>query len=181
VPQVSVTAVGADRPGIVAAVAKVFVDHGCNIEDSSMTILRGRFAMMLVVDVPAGVGADDLEASLAAPASALDLVVAVRPLATMADAADAGGEGSRWTLSVHGADRPGIVHAVSDLLAAEGVNIVDLTTRVIGEPEHPVYAMLLEVVVPAGVDPGALGQQLRAVAADLGIQATLHPSDADIL
>jgi glycine cleavage system transcriptional repressor len=182
VPQVSVTAVGADRPGIVAAVAKVFVDHGCNIEDSSMTILRGRFAMMLVVDVPAGVGPDDLEAALAAPASAFDLVVAVRPLATVANGGDDDvGEGSRWTLSVHGADRPGIVHAVSDLLAAHGVNIVDLTTRVIGEPERPVYAMLLEVVVPLGVDAGALDHRLQAVAAALGIQATLHPSDADIL
>ena len=44
----AVTAVGADRPGIVAAVTGAFAEHGCNLEDSSMTILRGQFAMMLV-------------------------------------------------------------------------------------------------------------------------------------
>ena len=40
--QVAVTAIGADRPGIVAAVTGVLVEHGANIEDSSMTILRGK-------------------------------------------------------------------------------------------------------------------------------------------
>ena len=63
----AVTAVGADRPGIVAAVTGAFVDHGCNLEDSSMTILRGQFAMMLVVDAPAGVGAGELEAGAGRP------------------------------------------------------------------------------------------------------------------
>ena len=61
---VAVTAVGADRPGIVAGVTKVLFDQGCNLEDTSMTILRGHFAMMLVVDVPAGVAAADLEAAV---------------------------------------------------------------------------------------------------------------------
>ncbi len=75
----AVAAVGADRPGIVAAVTRVFVDHGCNLEDSSMTILRGQFAMMLVVDAPEGVGVAELEEALAAPAADLDLVVTVRP------------------------------------------------------------------------------------------------------
>src|SRR5215210_8202540 len=88
-PHVAVTAVGSDRPGIVAAVTRVFVEHRCNIEDSSMTILRGQFAMMLVVDAPADVGAADLEAALAGPAAELDLVVAVRPLPA-ADEGDSG-------------------------------------------------------------------------------------------
>src|SRR5207237_7212888 len=48
----AVTAVGVDRPGIVAGLTGVFVEHGCNLEDCSMTILRGHFAMTLVVDAP---------------------------------------------------------------------------------------------------------------------------------
>ena len=36
-------------PGIVAAVSRVLFDLGCNVEDSSMTLLRGNFAMMLVL------------------------------------------------------------------------------------------------------------------------------------
>ena len=181
-PHVAVTAVGSDRPGIVAAVTGVFVEHRCNIEDSSMTILRGQFAMMLVVDAPPDVGAADLEAALAGPAAELDLVVTVRPLPAVDEGGTGGGPGDdRWTVSVYGADRPGIVHGVASLLADQGVNIVDLSTRVIGSPEQPVYAMVLEVELPAGVDPNALGDRLAEVAAGLGVEASLHSSDADIL
>ena len=60
----AVTAIGADRPGIVAAVTGVLMEHGCNLEDTSMTILRGHFAMMLVVAGPQTSSASDLEAAL---------------------------------------------------------------------------------------------------------------------
>ncbi|MGH9226821.1 MAG: glycine cleavage system protein R [Acidimicrobiales bacterium] len=175
---VAVTAVGLDRPGIVAAVTRVMVDHGCNLEDTSMTILRGHFAMMLVVAVPAGVDAAELEASLADPAAKLGLVVTVRPIEEEVAAPP---EGEEWTVSVYGADRPGIVYGVASLLADLSVNIVDLTTRVIGDPAQPVYAMLLDVTIPAGVEAADLQRRLEALAGDLGVDCSLHPSEADIL
>jgi len=179
---VAVTAVGTDRPGIVAAVTGIFVDHGCNLEDSSMTILRGLFAMMLVVDAPPGVGADDLEAALAGPAAELDLVVSVRPVPEVdAAGAEASVGSDPWALSVYGVDRPGIVHGIADLLAGQGVNITDLSTRVVGDPDRPVYAMLLEVSLPTGVGPEGLHRRLIAAAADLGVDVSFHRSDADIL
>ena len=177
-PHVAVTAVGADRPGIVAAVTGVLVEQGCNLEDTSMTILRGHFAMMLVVDTPPSLSAEELEEALASAAAALDLVVTVRPID---EAVGASPQGEAWTVSVYGADRPGIVHGVASTLAAAGVNIVDLATRVIGDPSRPVYAMLLEVTVPPGVDPAALGDQLKALASELHVDCSLHPADADIL
>ncbi len=179
---VAVTAVGADRPGIVAAVTGIFVEHGCNLEDSSMTILRGLFAMTLVVDAPPGVGADALEAALAGPAAALDLVVSVRPVPEVAAAgAEASAGSDPWALSVYGVDRPGIVHGIADLLAGQGVNITDLSTRVVGDPDRPVYTMLLEVSLPTGVEPEELRRRLIAAAADLGVDVSFHRSDADIL
>ena len=174
----AVTAVGADRPGIVAAVTGAFADHGCNLEDSSMTILRGQFAMMLGVDAPAGVGAAELEAALAGPAADLDLVVTVRPAA---EGVEPAGQLGSWTVSVYGADHPGIVHGVAALLADRQVNIVDLSTRVVGPPEQPVYTMVLEVTLPAGVNPHDLEADLTAEAADLGVTCRLHPTEADIL
>jgi len=189
-PRFALTAVGADRPGIVAAVTGVLVDLGANLEDSSMTILRGNFAMMLVVEAPADVTAGSVEAALGPPAAAHDLVVTVRLLAEVAGAtaqrsAGPGAadelDGPRYTLAVYGADHPGIVHGVAGMLAAEGINIVDLSTRVIGGPDRPVYAMVLEVALPAGTDPDALGRRLGEVASELGVDASLHASDADIL
>jgi glycine cleavage system transcriptional repressor len=175
----AVWALGADRPGIVAAVTGVLVEQGCNLEDTSMTILSGHFAMMLLVSGPDRLEGAPLEAALAEIGRRLDLVVGVRPVHD--DATSTTSSGAPHVVSVYGADRPGIVHAISSLLADQGVNITDLNTRVIGEPDEPVYAMLLEVEVPVALDSAALEAGLRARAAELGVEASLHPVEADIL
>jgi len=174
----ALSAVGADRPGIVAAVTGALVEHGCNLEDTSMSILRGQFAMMLVVAGPDGLDAATLEGALAGPAAELDLVIAVRSVAEEVPAAP---DGEAWAVAVYGADRPGIVHRFTSLLAGEGVNVVDLTTRVIGEPARPVYAMILEVSLPPGLDGAALTARLGVLATELGVECSTHPSEADIL
>jgi glycine cleavage system transcriptional repressor len=175
VSHLAVSAIGADRPGIVAAVTKVLVDRGCNLEDASMSILRGHFAMMLVVDAPAGADPGRLEEEIAAATRAFGLVVVVRAIDEAAAQSEGGEE---WTVSLYGADRPGIVHRVSTALAAAGANITDLTTRVIGDPGEPVYAMFLDVMAPPG---SALDTTLAGVAEDLGVSCTAQRADADIL
>ena len=177
-PHFALSAVGADRPGIVAAVTGALVEHGCNLEDTSMSILRGHFAMMLVLAGPEGLDAATLEEALAPTAAGLELVVAVRQID---DEVPSSPEGEAWAVAVYGADRPGIVYRVAGLLAERGVNIVDLSTRVIGSEERPVYAMLLDVTLPDGVDPAALDADLAGLAADVGVECTLHPADADVL
>ncbi len=48
---VVVTVVGADRPGIVAAISSTLAEANANIVDISMTVLRGFFSMIMVVDI----------------------------------------------------------------------------------------------------------------------------------
>ena len=171
----SVSAIGADRPGIVAGVTGVLVEQGCNLEDTSMTILRGHFAMTMVVDSPAG--ADTLAAALQPVAGRLSLVVDVRE---MAPGSQQSAAGRPHVVSVHGADHPGIVHAVTTTLAERGVNVTDLTTHLVGDAE-PLYVMTLDVDVPSHVDVADLDADLRRTAERLGVTASLHPADADLL
>ncbi|HET9444298.1 MAG TPA: ACT domain-containing protein [Acidimicrobiales bacterium] len=177
-PTLAVTAIGADQPGIVAAVTGVLVERGCNLEDTSMSILRGHFAMVLIVAGAGDADARALEEALAEATTELDLVVTVREVAEVAGGE--GEEGEAWTVVVYGADHPGIVHGVASALAGLGVNIVDLTTRVTGD-DRPVYAMVMEVTIPARVTPAALESCLAAESARLGVDYSLHPSEADIL
>jgi glycine cleavage system transcriptional repressor len=171
----AVSAIGVDRPGIVAAVTGVLVERGCNLEDTSMSILRGHFAMMLVISAPDGTEPGALEEALTSATSTLELVVVVRALD---DAVRPSASGEAWTVSVYGADRPGIVHRVSSVLSAAGANITDLTTRVIGTDDRPVYAMFLDVTAPTGT---SLDAPLAALAGELGVSCTVHPADVDIL
>lgn len=188
-PRFAVAAVGTDRSGIVAAVTGVFVEQGCNLQDTAMTILGGHFAMMLVVEAEPGTSGPDLEAALAPTAEALDLLLMVRAIPdagatgdrTSSSAGVPGGNGEHCTVSVYGADHPGIVNGVASLLADRGVNIVDLTTRVVGTAESPVYAMVLEIEIPADVEVQSLADDLDGLAKRMGVSASVHPSEADIL
>jgi glycine cleavage system transcriptional repressor len=169
---------GADRPGIAAAITGPIFELACNLEDTSMTILSGQFAMVLVIELPDGVGVVDLERALREPASRLDLGLAVRAIGPE-ETALAGGE--HCVLSVYGADHPGIVHRVVTHLADAQVNITDLATRVIGQPDEPVYAMVLEVTLPAGLPLASLRDGLADLAAELGVEASIRVADVDVL
>lgn len=173
-----VSAVGADRPGIVSEVTRVLMEQGCNLEDSAMTLLRGQFAIMVLVDAPGSPAADSLEAALSDVAEALDLVIVVRPLHEGPIAPVAG---EAWSVSVHGADRPGIVHRLTSALANAGANIVDLSTRVVGEPGTPGYVMVMSVTLPEDADPDDLRSRLGDLAEELGVHCSMHETEADIL
>ena len=56
---------GHDRAGIVRDVSEALLHLNANIEDSSMTALRGRFTMMLIVKLADGDGFGALKAALA--------------------------------------------------------------------------------------------------------------------
>ncbi len=146
-PQLAVAVLGPDRPGVIAALTEVLLADGGNLEDASMTILRGQFAMTLVVDVPRA--AREVEAALEDVAGALDLLVSVRE--TAPDHADPPAA-APYLLRVHGADRPGLLHRATALLAAHGANVTDLTTRLVGSPDAPDFVKVIAVDEPADAD-----------------------------
>ncbi len=168
----AVTVIGHDRPGIIAETTGVLAELGGNLEDSTMTILRGHFAMVLLVSCDAS--AADIEGALSPMTSDGRLLVSVREVPVEPDPA---ANGSAHLLSVHGADRAGIVSAVAAVIAHAGGNITDLSTRLSGD----LYVLLAEVDLPPGADVPALTRELRTVGESLGVDATLRSLDTDVL
>ena len=164
----AVSAVGLDRPGIIAGLAERLAAHGANITDSRMAILRGHFAMTLIVE---GAEREALEPSLATLG-----LEAVTVAEVPAAAAHPRSEPTA-VVSVHGADHPGIVAAVTRVLADAGVNVTDLQTRLARE----LYVMIIDAAVPAGLALEELDRRLRAVADEQGVTITVRPADADVL
>jgi glycine cleavage system transcriptional repressor len=161
----AVTAVGPDGPGEVAALAEALADLGANLEDASMTRLRGHFAMTLVASV--GASAQDVERALEPVAASTGLHISVWPV----DADAPPPEGGRpWRVTLHGADRPGLVAGVARELASAGANITDLSCRLAGE----LYVMTLDV--DAATEPA-----LADVAARLGVTLHVTAADEDVL
>jgi len=145
----ALTIVGRDRPGIVAQVTEILFNLGCNIADSSCSILGGQFAMILIISHPQFTSRDSFGEAFQ-PLEEADLTVALRVLKP-------GGEvpphfeGEICMISVYGADRPGIVYRVAQVLGAKRINITDLNTKLVGSEQRPVYVMILEAILPAGV------------------------------
>ena len=67
--QLALSAIGRDRPGIVAEVTRALLGHSLNITDSQMAVLGGRFTMMLIVDAPEATDLDPCARSSRARAS----------------------------------------------------------------------------------------------------------------
>ncbi len=176
----AVTAIGRDRPGIVAALAEVLLASRANIEDSRMTILRGHLAMTLVVAVPDEIDPEGLSRDLEAVRGRLALEsLSLSPVAEL----EAGPSSTpSHIVSVYGVDHPGIVHAVSSALAERGWNITDLATRLVGEDRpDPLYTMILEVAVPEGTAAEEIDRALRPVAEAEGVEVTARPLEPDTL
>ena len=172
----ALSAIGRDRPGIVAAITRVLLDLEGNVEDSQMSILRGHFAVMLIVALPEGVAQDELERRVGEVRDELGLeAIAVSPVDELSDTAPV----ATHVLTVYGADHPGIVHAVSSALAEREVSITGLETRLAGE-ESPIYVMMMELAA-GDADSDELGKALNAIGEREGLDVSLRELTADAL
>jgi glycine cleavage system transcriptional repressor len=172
VNEIAITVVGRDRPGIVADVSARLARLGLNLTDSTMTLLRGHFAMMLVCS--GGAGPDEVTETLRAMAEESDLSVTVRQMPADYPRVPAG---VPYTLMVYGADRLGIVATVTTVVADAGGNITDLTTRLAGD----LYVMTAEIELATDADVEELTARLSEVGAGLGVGVGLRASEADVL
>ena len=178
-PHLALSAIGRDRPGIVARLTGVLLDHGVNIEDSQATILRGHFSIVLIVAAPDDVDRDRLSSELVRAGEELGLeAVALQDVAEL----DPGAPEPSHMVTVYGVDHPGIVHGAAQALADAGVDITDLNTRLVeDEGEEPLYALMMEVAVPPGAAPAELEATLRAVGESEGVEVTVRELEQDVL
>jgi glycine cleavage system transcriptional repressor len=171
VGELAITVIGHDRPGIVADVSEVLAGLGMNLTDSTMTRLRGHFAMTLIcTGEPA---APEIEAALAPLTTDGFLTASVRDVLPEPDLVDLG---RPYVLTVHGADRLGIVATVTRAVAELGGNVTDLTTRLAGD----LYLLVAEVDMPPA-DADRLSERLASAGNMLGVDVVLRPAEADLL
>ena len=168
----ALTIVGRDRPGIVSQVTEILYDLGCNIADSSCSILGGQFAMILIIAHPDFTDRASFGEAFQ-PLEDADLTVALRVLKP-------GGEihpeiqGDICMISVYGADKPGIVYRVAKELGERHINITDLNTKLVGSEQRPVYVMVLEAVLPDGIAEGQVNDWLAPIRDDLQVDINVR-------
>lgn len=164
------TIVAQDRPGLVEHVAACVADHGGNWVESRMCHLGGRFAGVARVTVPAEQLAGLKRALHGLEADGLRVIVE-----SATGTAPAAGVAA--TFELVGNDRPGILRAVTRVLAAHGVNVEDLTSECVEAPMGggALFQARARVLVPAGVKLEAVRADLEKIASDLMVDLKLRP------
>jgi glycine cleavage system regulatory protein len=167
-----VTVIGKDRPGLVESVSAVIEEHGGNWVESRMSRMAGQFAGILRASVPAA-RADALSEALEALRSDGLRVVIERGVE------DAVEEGHVIVLELIGSDRPGIVHKISEALAARGVNVDELNTECDGAPwsGDTLFKAMARLRAPKTLDLDQLRESLEAIAGDLMVDISIGEAD----
>ena len=174
--RIAFTFIGKDRPGIIAGVTRAFADSGCNIEDTTMTILEGQFAMILIASLPGPALEKKLKKVFEHFRTRWGLNHSWKVLEGKLVRGEKHPRGSRtFLVSIMGRDRTGIVYETSRALAQSGLNITDLNSKILGEGKKSVFAMVLEFDVPKGFEPKRLEPAWQRLRKKLKVDVQMKP------
>lgn len=169
--QLIITALGTDRPGLVAELTRTIHELGANLADSRMVNLRGHFAMLILVDGPEPSLAK-LRASLETRRAEIGLNLEI---ASVTPADKPARPSVPYRLKSYSMDQPGIVAKITEVLRLHAVNIEELETRTESAPFAGTPLFLLEAVitVPTGVSARKLRDELAMLGDSIGCDIDL--------
>jgi glycine cleavage system transcriptional repressor len=170
------SAIGKDRPGIVADVSEVIYECGGNIEDSSMSLLRNHFALLLLFSTEREEVNQKLSAGLKRLEWEKKLTVFYSPIPIEEAHPKAKEETNPFKITTSGVDHAGIVFKVCRLLADKRINIADMKTHRIlsAESGTPLFEMDIDIEVPVSISEVGLRENLHHLANDLMIDLVLR-------
>ena len=163
------TVIGRDRTGLVESLAGIVAEHGGNWLESRMCRLGGEFAGILRVHIPA-----EQQAALMRDLKTLES----RGLSIVARADDSSAPpvaGKLTLLEIVGHDRPGIIREISRVLAAQGVNVEELSSECVSAPMsgETLFKARVRLQLPAACNSAALRGELEKIASDLVVDISL--------
>jgi len=169
------TAFGKDRPGIVADVTEILYENGCNLEDTSMSMLSDEFTISLLFSS----GDNDIESILEKECTSLEqqknISAFIRPIKPVQQ--EIRKKLPLCTIHVEGLDQAGIVYNISRYLSDNQLNIVDLKSTVKATPESgtALYLMDIHIQLPESSSINSIGDDLNAVAEEINVDITVSP------
>jgi glycine cleavage system transcriptional repressor len=175
-----------DRPGLVAELSGYIAEHGCNVDDSRVIVLGGFAGLMFLIS-----GTQPQIAAVESGAAGLEratgLRVTVRHLRDRAAPATPVQSPQTWLVTASAMDHEGIIHAITDVVRANGGNILELETSTESAPMSgsPLFALRMLITLAerhgsATRLKDALEVLARAEAIDLEVdepRATLTPGN----
>ncbi len=165
-----ISALGADRPGIVDKLSNIIYDLGLNIEDSRMSVLGGEFAILLLISGEQS-AIDALQAQAAEIEQALQMSLLLKPTTE----SKTGYNTIPYSVEVAALDNPGIVRNIASFFSRQNINIVNLQTEKYSAPHtgSPMFALHMTIGVSADISIAKLREAFMSFCDELNLDAEL--------
>ena len=166
-----ITALGADRPGIVNTITRHVSSCGCNIEDSRLAMLGEEFTFIMLLSGSWN-AITLIESTLPLKGAELDLLIVMKrthadvrpPLPT-----------TIW-IQVEVADSPHIIERFTDLFATHQMNIAELSSRTLPAQDNHPSLLYIQMTAhsPANQNADLIEQTFNNLCTELNAQGTIN-------
>ncbi len=167
-----ISAIGQDRPGLVDSLSQTFLECGCNIEDSRMTVLGSEFAIVVLISGNWN-NIAKLQEQLPQLAGQLDMLfnwkdTVPRPASESA---------LPYLVEVVSIDHPGIVHTLSRFFSQRQINVEDLMTSSYAAPHTGaiMFSIRLTVGIPSQLHIAQLREEFFDLCDQHNLDAIIEP------
>jgi glycine cleavage system transcriptional repressor len=166
------SALGDDHPGIIDKLAKAILDAECNIQDTRMTVLGGKFAILMQVD-----GNWDRLARLEDQIPELQKTLGLTIITERTEPSESHPDLLPYGVDVVALDQPGIVHNLASFFAERNINIEDMVTSsyAAAHTGTPMFSVRIALGIPANVHIASLREEFMDFCDGMNIDAVLEP------
>lgn len=170
-----ISALGADKTGIVDELARVASDCRCNIADSRMIVMGQKFAIIMMVS-----GTWDAIAKLEVQLPALGRRLHLEIISKRTESRAPQKQAIPYNVHVIALDNPGIVHEIANFFASQGINIEAMETNTYAAPHtgSQMFALSMTVNIPASVHIASLRESFMIFCDDRNLDAIIEPFKA---
>ena len=165
-----ISALGADRPGIVDELSNIIYSHALNVEDSRMSVLGGEFAILLLVSGEQS-SVDALQAQLSDIEDSLKMRLLLKATTDLTATENT----MPYSVEVAALDHPGIVRNIASFFSNQNINIVNLQTESYSAPHtgSPMFALHMTIGISADTNISQLRETFMQVCDELNLDAEL--------
>jgi len=169
----AVTAIGADRTGLVRDLTRCITAAGGNIRESRMTTLGSEFAVMMLVEGNWH-AINKVKETLDTLGEDDSLTINVRATEEQASS-DAG---APYNVDVIALDQEGIVAGLSGFFSARELIIADVNTRRYNAPHTgaPMFSIQMTVNLPRSMHIATLREEFHEYCESQNLDAVIEPA-----
>lgn len=168
---------GKDKPGIVAKVSEVLFKVGGSIEGSRMSLIQGEFAIIMIFNLSDESKYKILKKELKRVEYEMDIDINIREIPEDEYTEFEKYPEKEFIINVYGADKPGIVFNVTNVLYINNINIIDLYSEIIPSEKGKIYIMSITVDGTNIPSIEFLKDKVEKVCREMGLEVSVQEAD----